>query len=185
MPTIDRRTLLYVLGGTAIFPIVASSETGGRRVAVSNAGESRFRYKNSQQARLSPCKLTSDDTDGRLSTFELIVPSRSGPVRHVHHREDEWCYVAAGRFSFEVGDSKYDLPVGGSIWMPRDIPHVWANTSRGEGKLIVACQPGGFEKFFDEIALAPVGDPAQIKAVMARYGMEYLGPPLLGPWRKQ
>jgi hypothetical protein len=106
-------------------------------------------------------------------------------VRHVHHREDEWCYVAGGQFSFEVGNSKHELPVGASIWMPRDIPHVWANTASAEGKLLVACQPGGFEKFFDEIAQVPAADAAQIKAVMARYGMEYLGPPLLGPWRRK
>lgn len=28
------------------------------------------------------------------------------PARHVHHREDEWIYVIAGQFRFEVGDHK-------------------------------------------------------------------------------
>ncbi|HSU59067.1 MAG TPA: cupin domain-containing protein [Bryobacteraceae bacterium] len=112
---------------------------------------------------------------------------KAGPSRHVHHREDEWCYVHNGEFVFEIGDEKYEVPVGGSIWMPRDIPHVWANTSRGKGELIVACQPGGFEKFFDELGKIPDAQlsEATIKQVMTKYGMEYLGPPLFGLWRGQ
>ena len=76
------------------------------------------------QAKLSPCKLTSDDSHGALSMFELSVGPKTGPVRHVHRREDEWHYVAAGNFVFEFGDEKFQLPIGGSMWMPRDIPHV-------------------------------------------------------------
>jgi uncharacterized RmlC-like cupin family protein len=120
--------------------------------------------------------------------FELNVASHAGPVRHVHHREDEWCYVLEGEFLFEAGDEKTTLPAGGSIWMPRGIPHVWANTSNAKGKLIVACQPGGFEKFFDALGKIPDAalDEAAIKRVMAKYGMELLGPPLFGVvWRQQ
>jgi hypothetical protein len=105
----------------------------------------------------------------------------------VHHREDEWCHVLAGTFLFEAGSEKTTLAVGASIWMPRDIPHVWANTSNTTGRLLVVCQPGGFEKFFDALGRIPDRDatPVEIAKVMAQYGMEYLGPPLLGLWRKQ
>jgi quercetin dioxygenase-like cupin family protein len=180
----DRRTLLYAIGAVVATPLI-SAETQTTELAVSKPGESRFAYANPRQAALSPCKLTSADSAGMLSTFELIVPSRSGPVRHVHHREDEWIYVIAGEFRFEVGNQKLDLAPGGSVWMPRGIAHVWGNASQSNGKLLMACQPGGFEKFFDELSKISATDPAEIKKVMAKYGMDYAGPPLFGVWRRQ
>ena len=187
MLTLDRRALLYLLGATSVTPFLAWPEEITRKPVVVKPGENRFTYANVQQAHLSPCKLTSADSGGALSIFELNVVPHGGPVRHVHHREDEWCYVISGEFIFEIGSDKYTLPIGGSIWMPRDIPHVWANNSAVDGKLLVACQPGGFEKFFDDLGKIPVTEASEerIKQLMAKYGMEYLGPPLFGLWRQQ
>ena len=77
---------------------------------------------------------------------------------------------------------------GASIWLTRDIPHTWANTSNAEAKLILVYQPGGFEKVFEEMgnemAEAPSAEAQQkMKEVMAKYGMELLGPPLFKPLR--
>jgi mannose-6-phosphate isomerase-like protein (cupin superfamily) len=176
MSPCSRRTLLSVLGATSVTPILASRPMGSRTAVVAKPNENRFPYASAQQAQRSPCKLTSTDSAGALSIFELQVGPKAGPVRHLHHREDEWCYVLAGEFVFEVSRSQYELPVGGSIWMPRNIPHVWANTAGVNGKLLVVCQPGGFEKFFDELGKIPDAELNEetIKRVMARYGMEYL-----------
>jgi uncharacterized cupin superfamily protein len=103
---------------------------------------------------------------------------------HVHHREDEWYYVLAGQFQFEVDGQQFDLPAGGSIWAPRDARHRWANTSSTPGKLILTCLPGGFEKFFEELGKYPAlnsVDPLEIRKLHdlhAKYGMELLGPPI-------
>jgi hypothetical protein len=104
----------------------------------------------------------------------------------VHHREDEWCYVTAGEFAFEVGQERFTLPVGGSVLMPRGIPHVWANTASVAGSLLVTCAPGGFEKFFDALGSIPDSDvnEKRVAAVMKAYGMDYLGPALFGIWRQ-
>ena len=187
MPNIDRRTLLYVLGAASVSPLLAFPGPTLGQPVVAKPDENRFPYASPQQAERSPCKLTSTDTAGALSIFGLKVMPKTGPSRHVHHREDEWCYVRNGEFVFEIGDEKYEVPVGGSIWMPRDIPHVWANTSRGKGEIIVASQPGGFEKLFDELGKIPDAQlsEATIKQVMTKYGMEYLGPPLFCLWRGQ
>lgn len=180
------------MGAASVTPLIGGSGMLERtlgappKIVVARPGENRYPYTNAQQADRSPCKLTSADSAGALSMFELKVPSRTGPARHVHHREDEWCYVVEGEFLFEAGDEKTTLPAGGSIWMPRGIPHVWANTSQTNGRLIVACRPGGFEKFFDELGRIPEANvsPATVKKVMAKYGMDYLGPPLFGLWRQ-
>ena len=79
------------------------------------------------------------------------------------------------------------LPAGGSVLMPREVPHVWANAASGDGKLIVTCAPGGFEKFFD--ALGSIADrdvdEQRITTVMRAYGMDYVGPALFGIWRQK
>lgn len=187
MRTIDRRTMLYAFGAASLSPLCTIRAQRRGKVAVCKPDESRFAYASAKQAELSPCKLTSDDSHGVLSMFELNVRTKTGPVRHVHHREDEWCYVVSGTFAFEVGEEKLQLTPGASVWMPRDIPHVWANTASTAGKLIVGCQPGGFEKFFDELGKIPQAEAnnrARVRQVMSSFGMEVVGPPLFGTWRQ-
>lgn len=50
------------------------------------------------------------------------------------------------------------------------------------------CQPGGFEKFFDKMGNVP-GDrkgPDVMMDLMAKYGMEMLGPPIFASsWMQQ
>jgi mannose-6-phosphate isomerase-like protein (cupin superfamily) len=178
MPNLDRRTLLYFFGIASVTPLLQAQTPATGKVTVAKPGESRFSFATAQQAKLSPCKLTSEESGGSCTAFELSAMPQTGPYRHVHHREDEWYYVLSGEFLFKAGDEEHTLPVGASIWLPKGIPHVWANVSSQEGKLILVCLPGGFEKFFDEMGreMANVHDTAgaekTMKEVMARYDME-------------
>jgi quercetin dioxygenase-like cupin family protein len=190
MANIDRRTLLHMFGIASVSSLLPAQTAVTGKVSVAKAGESRFPFSTTQQTHLSPCKLTSEDTAGTLSAFELSALPQSGPYLHVHHREDEWYYVLSGEFIFKAGGELHTLPTGASIWLPRGIPHVWANTAIAEAKLILVCEPGGFEKFFEEMgnAMEKVdGSNVQTKMreVMGKYGMELLGPPLLKPLRHQ
>jgi quercetin dioxygenase-like cupin family protein len=187
---IDRRTLLYAFGIASVSSLLPAQTAAAGKVTVAQSGESRFAFSTAQQARLSPCKLTSEDTAGALSAFELSVLPQSGPQLHVHHREDEWYYVLSGEFLFQAGGEPQTLRAGASIWLPRGIPHVWANLTTAEAKLLLICQPGGFEKFFEEMGnemekVDSAGARDKMKEVMTKYGMELLGPPLLKPWRQQ
>jgi hypothetical protein len=58
-----------------------------------------------------------------------------------------------------------------------------------ENKLILLCQPGGFEKFFEEMgsamSKANAANAEKTMGVMfTKYGMEMLGPPLFKPLRQ-
>ena len=185
MANIDRRTLLYAFGMASVSPLLA--QTAGRgKVAATRPGENRFAFSTAAELKRTQCKVSSEDSGGPCSAFVLNEPPRSGPFLHVHHREDEWYYVLSGEFLFKAGSEEHTLPPGGSIWLPRDIPHAYANTTTTEGKLILVCQPGGFEKFFDDLAKLPDEmNATQMKVVMAKYGMELLGPPLLSSSKKQ
>jgi mannose-6-phosphate isomerase-like protein (cupin superfamily) len=185
---INRRNLLYLFGISAVSPLLPAIAATTGKVAVTKPGESRFAFSTKQQAWLSPCKLTGEDTEGALSTFELQALPQTGTPLHVHHREDEWYYVLSGEFIFKAGDESFKLPTGASIWLPRGIPHIWANTTNADAKLILVCQPGGFEKFFEEMGREMDNVPQEeahkkMGEVMAKYGMEMLGPPLLKPLR--
>jgi mannose-6-phosphate isomerase-like protein (cupin superfamily) len=185
MLNMNRRSLLTLFGVAAMQPVLSAQAPTTRKVAVVRPGQNRFPYTTDQMGKMNACKVTSEDSAGGCSIFELIGLPRSGPPLHVHHREDEWYYVLAGNFVFEVGGVRYELPVGGSIFAPRDMPHRWANMDTTEGRVILVCQPGGFERFFDEL-----GDRSRLTAstadqmhllheLHAKYGMEMLGPPLL------
>jgi len=127
-----------------------------REGCLGKPGENRFAFGSAAQAKTSPCKVSSEDRAGGCTVFELNALPRSGPFLHVHHREDEWYYVLSGEFLFRAGSEEHNLLTGGSVWLPRGIPHVCANTAAANGKLILMCQLGGFEKFFDEIGKVPM-----------------------------
>ena len=178
--TIDRRTLLYAFGITSISSLLPAQTTGGGRVVIVKPGEGRFSYSTEELRKTNFCKLTSEDSGGACSIFEINARPRSGPPLHVHHRENEWYHVLSGEFLFKAGDQPFTLPTGASIWLPRNIPHVWANPTTAEAQIMLVCQPGGFEKFFDEMGKAMVDkqSPAQMEGIMHKYGMETLGPPI-------
>ena len=55
-------------------------------------------------------------------------------------------------------------------------------------RFFLMCQPGGLEKFFDEIGNVPLSkkSPDTMKELMAKYGMEVLGPPIFASsWMQQ
>lgn len=188
MPTIDRRTLLYAFGIASVTPVMPVSAAQLGKVTVARPSESLFAYSTASQARLSPCKLTGEISGGSCSAFELSANPQTGPYLHIHHSLDEWYYVLSGEFLFKAGDESHTLPTGASIWLPRGVPHVWANTSAKEARLVLICLPGGFEKFFEEMGSAMAGATAEstqeiMRKVMARHDMELLGPPLFKPLR--
>lgn len=188
MSTLDRRTLLRAFGLTSVSAMMSARAFAAGTVLATESGQNRFSFHNPGQAKASLCKVTSADSAGTCSIFQMNALARSGPFLHVHHREDEWYYVLSGEFLFKAGQEEHNFRYGDSIWLPRGIPHVWANTARTESKLILVWQPGGFEKFFDEIGSVPMDkkSPERMGVVMAKYGMEMLGPPIFASsWMQQ
>jgi quercetin dioxygenase-like cupin family protein len=122
-------------------------------------------------------KATGEDTDGAFTVIETIVPPHAGPPRHVHHRESETFYVVEGEFEFHVGDEKTSATAGAFLIAPPDVPHQFRNISDRPGKLLVVCQPAGFENFIKEFATLPANappDPARMAAIGIKYGIEFL-----------
>jgi quercetin dioxygenase-like cupin family protein len=125
-------------------------------------------------------KVSGKDTNGDLAIFEQTSISQGrGTPLHVHHFQDEVFYIIDGQYYFQVGEEKYHLSVGESIFLPRKVPHAWTQVSE-RGKMTVTFQPAGkMEEFFVTMAgLKEEPTPEQIAKIFVDNEMQVVGPPL-------
>jgi quercetin dioxygenase-like cupin family protein len=125
-------------------------------------------------------KVSGKDTNGDLAIFEQTSISQGrGTPLHVHYFQDEVFYVIDGHYFFQVGEEKYHLNVGESIFLPRKVPHAWTQVSE-KGKMTITFQPAGkMEEFFVTMAgLKDEPTPEAIAKIFSDNDMKIVGPPL-------
>ena len=125
-------------------------------------------------------KISSRDTDGALAVFEQTgFTPNGGPPLHIHHAQDEWFHVIEGEYLYQVGEDRYQMKSGDTIFLPRKIPHAFVQLTE-KGRLIVSYQPAGsMEEFFKETdswTSPPTAE--EIARVFEDHGMKVVGPPL-------
>ena len=125
-------------------------------------------------------KLSGKDTGGELFVFEHRRQGKGGPPRHVHFEQDEWFYVIAGEYAFEIGGEKFRCKTGETMFAPRQVPHGWASVGEEPGTLLTTVSPvGTFEEFLVETTRYPVlPSPEEIAQAFAAHNMKVVGPPL-------
>lgn len=129
-------------------------------------------------------RRTREDGGGLSLGDGRIPPGTPGPGRHVHTNEDEAIYVVAGLLTVEVGDQRFEAGPESFVWMPRGVPHVFANLSDAEVWTVGLLNPPGLEDMFHEQAeyFATLQGPPDNDVLMelsARYGVYPVeGPPL-------
>ncbi len=95
------------------------------------------------------CKVSAKDTNGAMCAFEFTA----GWPRHRHHDQDEWIYIVDGEWAFEVGDKRFRVSAGESVFLPRKVAHVWGPVGDQSGKIINVYQPAGqMEEFFHALS---------------------------------
>ena len=120
--------------------------------------------------------IGSEQTDGRFALIEHTIPPRAlaAPV-HTHEHEDEYSHVLAGRMGAMVGDEFVEAGPGELVLKPRGIPHAFWNAGDEEVRLLELISPGGFDRYFAEIAPLLRGggppDPEALGSVQDRYGL--------------
>jgi quercetin dioxygenase-like cupin family protein len=148
-----------------------------------NAGEGRLHGHiklKGVNANVLDVKISGNDTDGGFALFEQtsLSPGKGTPL-HVHHLQDEVFYVVEGNYYFQVGEDKFHLAAGDSIFLPMKVPHAWTQVSE-KGKMTVLFQPAGkMENFF--VAVASLDhEPAkeEMAKLFADNEMQIVGPPL-------
>jgi quercetin dioxygenase-like cupin family protein len=125
-------------------------------------------------------KISGSDTDGDLAIFEQTSLSQGrGTPLHVHPLQDEMFYVLDGAYYFQVGEDKFHLSTGESIFLPRKVPHAWTQVSE-KGKMTVTLQPAGkLEEFFVTMqALDHEPTQQELAKIFNDHDMQIVGPPL-------
>lgn len=119
------------------------------------------------------------ESGGVAGLFESVVPSRGGPPVHIHHNEDEIIHVIEGHYQFWLDGEVVPVGPGGSIFLPRGVPHTFRVADGGPGRNLTVLTPGGMEEFFIEAAgrgLRIPDDMAQVLETGMIHGIEFLGP---------
>jgi mannose-6-phosphate isomerase-like protein (cupin superfamily) len=144
-----------------------------------DAGKDRFSDDFVYRGNHFLLKVSGKDTDGDLCIYDTTRVKKGGPRLHLHHSQDEWFFVLKGEFTFKVGDETYYLKEGDTLFGPREIPHAFALTSEGEGRLLLTYQPAGsMEDFFREARAMTNPTEEQSKNLFKKHGMELLGSPI-------
>jgi quercetin dioxygenase-like cupin family protein len=133
-------------------------------------------------------KITSYQTGGAYSLFEVTAQPGAGPPPHIQHREDEAFCVLEGEYEFLVEGRTINAGAGALIYVPKGNLHTHNNVGEGIGRMLVSQTPGGLhERFFEEIgeemkdrSTAPVSedppDMESIAKIAAEYGIEMPSP---------
>lgn len=148
-----------------------------------NSGEGRIHGHiklKGVNSNLLDVKISGSDTDGDLAIFEQTSLSQGrGTPLHIHPLQDEVFHILEGAYYFKVGDEKYHLSVGDSIFLPRNVPHAWTQVSE-KGKMTVILQPAGkLENFF--VTMASLDhEPTfeEVSKIFSENEMQVVGPPL-------
>jgi DNA-binding transcriptional MerR regulator/quercetin dioxygenase-like cupin family protein len=155
------------------------------------AGKDRFGDNIKLGGEPNDCKVSGKDTDGAMCIFEFT--GHGGGPRHLHKDQDEWIYIIEGEFEFVVGKKKIKLGAGESIFLPRNVPHVWACLNGKPGRIIDVYQPAGkMEDFFRAVTTSkemPTREEVLNKSVtlakieamhklFEAHGLDLLGPPI-------
>jgi mannose-6-phosphate isomerase-like protein (cupin superfamily) len=135
---------------------------------------------------LARVHVSGEETDGRYSVLEILVPEGDMPPLHVHHEEDEVFHILDGEATLFLPGQQVRLAAGDTFRAPRGVPHTYRVES-ASARWIVYCSPARFDGFVQAVSepaaaeeLPPRGrpfDPESFTATAAEYGIELLGPP--------
>lgn len=147
---------------------------------VVKAGDARFGIHTPYKG-INPndVKISGKDTNGQLAVFEYIGNEKVGPPLHTHHDQDEIFSIIEGEFLFQIGDEKFTVKAGDTVFGPRKVPHTWIQLSE-KSKIIYYVQPAGkMEEFFlkmNELKGPPTQEQAE--KIHEAHGMSVIGPGL-------
>lgn len=109
---------------------------------------------------------THQDTGGRHSLIEELVPHGMAAPAHQHDNAEEGFYVLDGRVTFFVRGERHELVAGDYLAIPHATPHRFQVESP-DARLLNSYAPAGFEQTIIALAepataltLPPSGLPA-------------------------
>jgi quercetin dioxygenase-like cupin family protein len=127
-------------------------------------------------------RSTAESTNGTFGLMEhWDMPVGFASPYHTHRREDESFYVLEGEIAFLCDGKWLRASTGAFVHGPRDIPHGFRVIGDTPARMLLMCNPGGFERFVLE-QTTPIGEPPtppdmnRLMMLAAKYGIDILGP---------
>ena len=122
-----------------------------------------------------PYVALASDTNGMYSLVEVVILPGEGSPPHTHLNEDEGFYVLEGKFKVWLANREpVELDPGDHAFGPRNIEHYFRNVGETTGRLLLIFTPGGYERYFIELAQARADGGAdlseKVKAIDKKYG---------------
>lgn len=101
--------------------------------------------------------VSSEQTEGSYSVFDMLVPPGGGPQPHAHPQMQEYFYVLEGELVFKTTAGHSIVGKGGFVHIPfgGDI-HCFRNDSDKIARVLCTVMPAGLENVF-AILGQPVG----------------------------
>ena len=185
--------LLYVL----IFPLTLSARIKANFATLTekgrlmrtkkgfkvNSGEARYgKHYKMKGVTLNnlDIKISGEDTSGELAVFEQTgFTPNGGPPLHIHPNQDEWFFVTEGEYFFQVGEDKYSLKAGDTIFLPRNVQHAFVQVTE-RAKTIVSYTPAGKMEDFFKVTDSWKSLPSKEEVIKTfeQHDMKVVGPPL-------
>lgn len=153
------------------------------------AGKDRFNNGFNRNGTTIDCKVSGKDTAGAMCVLEL---NDTGWPRHINQDQDEWIYIVDGEVELEIGKKRFHLGARESMFIPRNVEHVWTAVS-APAQILNTYQPAGkIEEFFQALAKfkeLPTRKQAMnktytdeqkntMKLLFEAHGMVLTGPPM-------
>ncbi|MEQ1883659.1 MAG: cupin domain-containing protein [Bryobacteraceae bacterium] len=121
-------------------------------------------------------------TDGAFALMEhWSAPPGYGSPLHTHTREDESFYIVEGEVAF-ICDGKW-MKAGPSdfVFGPKNVPHGFQVVGNQPARIVILCNPAGFEDFVFEMKESfdtPPGPPdvPRLIEAAAKRGIVIHGP---------
>jgi steroid delta-isomerase-like uncharacterized protein len=141
-------------------------------------GNEAFRFLGSP----TMIRATAETTGGAYGLVEAWEMSPGfGTPYHTHHREDESFYVLEGEMAFVCGGNWVKGGPGTFVYGPREIAHGFKVIGNAPARMLLMCNPGGFEGFVTAQA-TPIAEPpsppdmAKLMTLAVEYGIDIHGP---------
>jgi quercetin dioxygenase-like cupin family protein len=123
-----------------------------RKLTVANPNDPRMQHVSVAGGTYT-ILVTGEQTGGRYSLIDMLVPPGGGPPPHRHDFEEMFT-ILDGEIELTFRGEAHRASAGSTVNIPANAPHSFKNRSDKPARLLCMCTPAGQEQFFVE-----VGDP--------------------------
>jgi quercetin dioxygenase-like cupin family protein len=172
----SRRSFLQTAGAAGVAAAVRQVGTAAAHGYVLSAteGEHLVHFRDHGNIFIKVGSATGSDNLA-LATQQVMVGT--GIPVHRHFHMDEAFYILEGSGIFILNDARHSFEKGGTIFIPKNSWHGFANPDH-ELLLLWVVTPAGLDGFFRDTCTPPAVPPKQltreqINEIARKYGTEF------------